>query len=166
MALTSPREVNSGFFRVHLWVLLGLATFGSLVAYSQQDLFSHPTVVTGLAISIAVMCYVGSVIWFYEQSRAGIATLVIITVLSTILLLFAHPSKQVGTAVQTGWLLVDILSGSHAAWIDVRRDAAGTLVSEFAVDETRAAKMALDRTHCVVSRPSDPQWNGSEYSLV
>ncbi len=112
MALTSPREVNSGFFRVHLWVLLGLATFGSLVAYSQQDLFSHPTVVTGLSISIAVMCYVGSVIWFYEQSRAGIATLVIITVLSTILLLFAHPSKQVGTAVQTGWLLVDILSGS------------------------------------------------------
>ena len=52
MALTSPREVDSGFFRVHLRVLLGLGTFGSLVAYSRQSLFDQPSVLLGLAITV------------------------------------------------------------------------------------------------------------------
>ena len=112
MALTSPVQVNSGFFRVHLWVLLGLSTFGSLAAWSQQALFAQPTLVTGLAISVALLSYVGSVIWFYDRTRAGMATLVVIALLALVLLMFAHPSKNVVAATGWCWLFVDIVSGS------------------------------------------------------
>ncbi len=112
MSLTSPKEVNSGFFRVHLWVLLGLATFGSLVTWSRQELFAQPAIVTGLAITVALLSYVGSVVWLYERVKPGMAILILISILTTILLLFAHPSKQADGPVALTWLLVDILSGS------------------------------------------------------
>ena len=112
MSLTSPKEVNSGFFRVHLWVLLGLGTFGSLVAYSRQALFDQPMLVLGLAIAVTVLSYVGSVIWLYEKSSLGRGTLVLLSVLTLILLLLAHPSKNAGGIVQWSWITLDIVSGS------------------------------------------------------
>ena len=38
MALTPPRQVTSGFFRVHLWVLLGLQTLAALALYSAKPI--------------------------------------------------------------------------------------------------------------------------------
>ena len=112
MTLTSPRDVTSGFFRVHLWVLLGLGTFGSLVAYSRQSLFAQPTIVLGLAITVSLLSYVGSVIWLYEKHAAGMASLGMIAILTFLLLLFAHPSKHVSDVAQWIWLSLDIISGS------------------------------------------------------
>ena len=112
MALTSPRQVNSGFYRVHLWVLLGLATFGSLVAYSWQALFDQPTIVLGLAITISLLSYVGSVIWLYEKHRAGLVTLWVISALTFLLLMFSHPAKQVDQGTEWSWLAIDVLTGS------------------------------------------------------
>lgn len=111
MALTSPREVNSGFFRVHLWVLLGLGTFGSLVAYSRQALFDQPMILLGLALAVTVLSYVGSVIWLYERLQAGRWLLVLLSVLMLVLLMLAHPSKH-AVGVQWGWLALDIVSSS------------------------------------------------------
>jgi len=33
MAITSPRDVTSGFFRIHLWVLLGIQTLAALALF-------------------------------------------------------------------------------------------------------------------------------------
>lgn len=112
MALTSPRQVDSGFFRVHLWVLLGLGTFGSLVAYSRQSFFDQPTIVLGLAIAVTLLSYVGSVVWLYEQRATGRAVLIVLTILTFLLLLFAYPSKEVATAGAWSWLALDIATGS------------------------------------------------------
>jgi hypothetical protein len=112
MALTSPRQVNSGFFRVNLWVLLGLGTFGCLVAYSRQELFGQPIIVLGLAITVTLLSYVGSVVWLYEKTTAGLATLVMIALLSLLLLMYSNPSKQVSTSNEQFWLVCDIVSGS------------------------------------------------------
>lgn len=112
MALTSPKEVNSGFFRVHLWVLLGLGTFGSLVAYSRQALFVQPSIVLGLAILVTVLSYVGSVVWLYEKAGMGRSILVLISVLSLGLLLLAHPSKHPEGLVHWAWIALDVCSGS------------------------------------------------------
>jgi hypothetical protein len=112
MALTPSRQVNSGFFRVHLWVLLGLGTFGSLVAYSSQSLFAQPTVVLGLAITVTLLSYVGSVIWLYEKTTAGMVTLTLIAALTFLLLMCAHPSKHPTDFGHWCWLAADIASGS------------------------------------------------------
>lgn len=111
MALTSPREVNSGFFRVHLWVLLGLGTFGSLVAYSRQALFDQPLVLLGLAIAVTVLSYVGSVIWLYEKLKLGRWLLIVLSVLMLCLLMLAHPSKN-AQGIQWAWIFFDIITGS------------------------------------------------------
>lgn len=113
MAVTSPKEVTSGFFRVHLWVLLGLGTFGSLVAYSRAEFFDQPKLLLGLAITVTVLSYVGSVIWLYEKHRAGQTSLWLITALTFfMLLLYAHPSKEMATTGAWIWLILDIGSGS------------------------------------------------------
>ena len=33
MAITSPRHVTSGFFRVHLWVAMGINALAAMVVY-------------------------------------------------------------------------------------------------------------------------------------
>ena len=37
MAITNPRHVTSGFFKVHLWVIMGLNVFGGLVVWTVSD---------------------------------------------------------------------------------------------------------------------------------
>lgn len=76
MGLTPARWVTSGFFRVHLWVLMGINTFAALWLYSQRaavDVISPGLGMwlVGLAIASAVISYVGAVIWMYEQNGAG-----------------------------------------------------------------------------------------------
>jgi hypothetical protein len=75
MAMTPPRLVTSGFFRVHLWVLLGIQTLAALAAYSTKAAAQQPgwvgTAQFALAVAAAVASYVGAVIWMYEQRLAG-----------------------------------------------------------------------------------------------
>lgn len=73
MAITSPRQVSSGFFRNHLYVTLGLSTLAALVATGMS------WVVVTLAALTAVSSYVGSVCWLYEKKQAGrIAILIVV----------------------------------------------------------------------------------------
>lgn len=113
MALTSPKQVDSGFFRVHLWVLLGLGTFGSLVAYSRQSMFDQPSIVLGLAIAATVLSYFGSVVWLYEKTSLGMGTLVLLAVCTFILLMLSQPSKQPsGSWTSLSWMAADVVTGS------------------------------------------------------
>src|SRR3972149_11642213 len=68
-AVTSPRQVTSGYFRNHLYVTLGLTTLAALAAYSYS-----PTVAY-LSAAAAVLSYVGSACWLYEARRAGVVML-------------------------------------------------------------------------------------------
>jgi hypothetical protein len=75
MGLTPSRDVTSGFFRVHLWVLMGLQTLAALAVYSARPTDDPAAwmwkVQLGLAIAAAVASYLGAVIWMYERRLAG-----------------------------------------------------------------------------------------------
>ena len=73
MAITPASRVPSGFFRVHMWVLMGLYT---LAVLALSPLGPESTAATRgwmfyLALGCAVISYVGSVIWLYERAVAG-----------------------------------------------------------------------------------------------
>lgn len=78
MSITPARWVASGFFRVHLWVLLGLNTLAAVVLANNGGAFGNELPgkhlwSIGLAVAIvsAVLSYLGSVVWLYEKVAAG-----------------------------------------------------------------------------------------------
>jgi hypothetical protein len=75
MALTSSRWVTSGFFRVHLWVLMGLQTLAALALYAPAPGKTHVAPIAfeqfGLALVATVVSYLGAVIWMYEKPTLG-----------------------------------------------------------------------------------------------
>jgi hypothetical protein len=73
MALTPAKLVPSGFYRVHLYVVFGLCTLVSLVAYASPDQLLWPP------LAAASLSYLGSALWLVEKDRAGIAVLVLIS---------------------------------------------------------------------------------------
>jgi len=75
MCLTPSKWVTSGFYRVHLWMLLGIQTLAALALYSAQP---ETTQLVGinrpqfwLAVAAAIGSYVGAVIWMYERRLIG-----------------------------------------------------------------------------------------------
>ena len=65
MAVTSSRQVTSGYFRNHAYVLLGLNTLAALVAASVAGFALAPP------LAGAIVSYVASVLWLYEKPAAG-----------------------------------------------------------------------------------------------
>ena len=65
MAVTSARHVSSGFFRNHLYVVLGILTLACLAAASVNQTLLWGTV------PAAALAYAGAVAWLYEARRAG-----------------------------------------------------------------------------------------------
>lgn len=84
MGLTSSRFVTSGFFRVHLWVLMGLNTMAALAIATSRETFDSAaggsTALLSVAIALAIASYFGAVTWLYEAARAGKVLLGLITV--------------------------------------------------------------------------------------
>lgn len=79
MAITPSRLVPSGFYRVHLYVLLGLNVLAALVAAGAREQFDLWPPVAG-----ALLSYAGAVAWLYEKPRAGTLLLVAVTVLALV----------------------------------------------------------------------------------
>jgi hypothetical protein len=77
MALTSSSRVTSGYYRNHLYVLLGLAVLATMVAFAGRD-----SLAVGPPLTAAILSYVGSVLWLYEKPRAGIAALALVSAVS------------------------------------------------------------------------------------
>src|SRR5712671_2065987 len=65
MAITSSKQVTSGFFRNHLYVTLGLTTLAAMV------LAKISPIEMWIAIAAAVLSYIGSAAWLYEAKRFG-----------------------------------------------------------------------------------------------
>jgi hypothetical protein len=77
MALTNPRQVTSGYYRNHLYVLLGLGVLATMAALTRSN-----SLALAPPLSVAVLSYVGSVLWLYEKPRAGIAALALVSAAS------------------------------------------------------------------------------------
>ena len=76
MAITSSRQVTSGYFRNHLYVLLGLTALAALLCRSgAPELFWYTVAAAGLS-------YVGAVAWLYEKPRFGKTVLVLVSLVS------------------------------------------------------------------------------------
>ena len=69
MAITSSRQVTSGFYRNHLYVTLGLTTLAVMVLAKISPLEMW------IAIAAAIVSYIGSAAWLYEAKRFGKLTL-------------------------------------------------------------------------------------------
>lgn len=76
MAITSSKRVTSGYFRINLYVTLGLTALAALL--------SRPTApeVFWYAILAAGCSYAGSVCWLYEKPGPGKALLLIVALAS------------------------------------------------------------------------------------
>lgn len=74
MAITSPRQVTSGYYRNHLYVTLGLSTLAALLAYANA-----PSVFW-IVVLAAIASYCGSVCWLYEAKRLGQVALFLVAV--------------------------------------------------------------------------------------
>src|SRR5438270_2746799 len=97
MALTSPRKVTSGYYRNHLYVLLGLYVLAMLMALAAPDQFPLWPPLAG-----AVLSYVGAAVWLYEKPRAGIAVLAAVAAVALAGAWLATPSLSAagGPALQ------------------------------------------------------------------
>jgi len=69
MLLVSPRQVSSGYFRNHLYVVLGLTALAALLSRTATP----PAF--ALTMTAAVLSYVGAVCWLYEKPTLGRAAL-------------------------------------------------------------------------------------------
>ncbi len=79
MGLTSSRQVTSGYFRNHAYVLLGLNVLATLVALSRRSEFSLWPPLAG-----AILSYLCAAIWLYEKPLAGKVLLQFVAVASLV----------------------------------------------------------------------------------
>jgi hypothetical protein len=122
MGVTPSRQVTSGFYRVHLWVLMGLQTLAGLALYSrlQGDSSGGPATrwQLGVAILAAVVAYVGAVIWMYERNMAGKTAIWLLAALALAgcMLPLVQPwlagGEVAATPSRLAWQLADRLTGS------------------------------------------------------
>ena len=77
MAATSPRQVTSGYYRNHSYVLLGLAALVATIALTSPETFP-----IWPPVAAAVASYLASVCWLYESPRAGRILLVAVAAFS------------------------------------------------------------------------------------
>ena len=84
LGLTSSRQVSSGFFRIHLWVVMGIAVLAALVSWSlgSQGSAAIPRMVTWTAVAMAVTSYLAASCWIYEADRSGRLLTVLLTLLA------------------------------------------------------------------------------------
>lgn len=99
MLLTNPRKVASGFFRNHLYVVLGLMVLAALVGWGMKpastaspwalqrwipvELVANQWVASRwLAVAAAVISYIGAASWLYEKISFGRAMLVLLAIVT------------------------------------------------------------------------------------
>ena len=113
MGITPSRRVTSGFFRIHLWVLMGICTFAVPAIYTTRNLSADGGGLwwwqLGMAVGCAATSYIGAVVWMYEATRPGKAAIWIVAALALagMLLPLAESTEGI-TVLKT----LDRISGS------------------------------------------------------
>ncbi len=112
MAITPSKHVSSGFYRVHLWVLMGLNTFAALTVYSQTEaldaVLTDWRIPLVLAIALAALSYFGSVIWLYEKTDLGTAVIVLVAAAALVAAAFATPWGNAKTPLGIALAMLDL----------------------------------------------------------
>jgi len=102
MACTSPRYVTGGYYRNHLYVLLGLNVLATMVAlWNPQQYALWPP------ITAAILSYVGSVFWLYEKAGPGILALLLIAMVTLFGAWQAHPAPPEGDTLAQAYACLD-----------------------------------------------------------
>ena len=105
MACTPSHLVTSGFYRVHLLVLMGMHVLTTLVALYLPDFNLWPPLLSVL------LCYFGSVAWLVQWPKAGMWALYLV-VLSTLwgALLAWPPVSPPWSLVRSGIAVGDVVT--------------------------------------------------------
>lgn len=115
MAITPPKLVTSGYYRVHLWVLMGFNTFAAVIAYSNRsqldELVGTPGWLLGLALSLTAASYLGGAIWLCERATLGRRMLVGITCAALVASCLATPWSRLSSPLASGLACGDLVSG-------------------------------------------------------
>ncbi len=115
MLLTPCRLVNSGFFRVHMWVLMGFNTFASLAVASQRAKMNAVGLpanwLLGAAIAMAVLCYLGAALWLYESKKLGTTTLLAVGISALAASFWTILWKATSPAAKALWAADVVSSG-------------------------------------------------------
>ena len=117
MLVTSAYRVTSGFFRVHLWVLMGANTLAALALWTSSMPAEGGTALRLLAISLAVSSYAGAVSWLYENDRWGRRFLALVTLLGLIAAVLATRWEEGGRRLRP----IPGARGSRFEWLDAGR---------------------------------------------
>jgi hypothetical protein len=104
MATVSPRQVTSGYFRNHLYVILGLTSLAALLGRSAAP------AAFGWIVAAAIASYVGSVLWLYERRMLGMAALTLVAV-------FAWRGAVNSIDLPIALLTSDAASGWQWSWL-------------------------------------------------
>ena len=108
MAMVEPRQVTSGYFRNHLYVVLGLSTLAALVSRAACP------AAFWWEVAAAALSYVGAVCWLYEKRTAGVAALLAIAAAAlTAALVAAFELQGASSASSAGARGVDALRTAH-----------------------------------------------------
>ncbi len=113
MGLTPSRLVTSGYYRVHLWVLMGLNTLASLAIYSARN--SHAAWapwpwLLGIAIALTTFSYAGAVVWLYERTTAGTRLLFGLAGLGLLAAVLALPAARAANGEVLALAALDLSS--------------------------------------------------------
>ncbi len=110
MAVTPSRFVTSGFYRVHLWVVMGLNTFAALAVYSAAD-YPNQTKVMVLVIGATVGSFIGSVLWLYENRFFGGLALYFVALMSLAAAFLAIDVPASAPEQNIMLMMADLISG-------------------------------------------------------
>lgn len=116
MLVGIPRAtISSGFFRVQMLIVLGLACLGFMANQSFPIPGSSGQLLgirSGLCIAIAIVAYLGSVFWTLERRGGATRILFLETLLS--LLALGVSSLAINPTLQAGapWLFLNDLTGT------------------------------------------------------
>jgi hypothetical protein len=104
MGLTSSRQVTSGYFRNHAYVLLGLNVLATLVAFADRSQFS-----IWPPLAAAVLSYLCAAVWLYEKPRVGKILLFAIGAISLIGAWIADAPRFVGESLASPPFVASLL---------------------------------------------------------
>jgi hypothetical protein len=118
-ALMPRRDVTSGFFRIQMLVTLGLGVLAALTVDSgvadpsPASLVAFPSLAKCLCVGVAVVSFIGSVLWTLERRRGGALAGFLVLAQAVVADLLITPSPQpagVGNLILAG--LSELSTGS------------------------------------------------------
>ena len=111
MGVTPSKFVTSGFYRVHLWVLMGFNTLAALAVNYADESFPNRQFVFVVAVVVAGTSFVGSAIWLYEKHKAGQIALFVVALASLVAAAQSTMIPPETTGRGIALLMADLTSG-------------------------------------------------------